>query len=147
MKRGVIAAMSLMLVLEMAACGNKRADDLSHLTSGRLFPLFRLLFAPIRAKVCRCIFRIWFLLLLHSLLLIVWCWGQKPLCVVYDAYAWLRSKLLSPCSVHSESANLLRKLLLPHVRAGHKFQILFVQAQSDLYLLTLASLYISDFIV
>ncbi len=34
-----------------------------------------------------------------------------------------------------------RKLLLPHVRAGHKFQILFVQAQSDLYLLTLASYY------
>ncbi len=27
MKRGVIAAMSLMIVLEMAACGNKRADD------------------------------------------------------------------------------------------------------------------------
>ena len=73
----------------------------------------------------------------------------------YDAYAWLRSfaalAMLRPClrsatvgakqtatgCLAPEFANLLRKLLLPHVRAGHMSQSLFVQAQSALRHLTL----------
>jgi hypothetical protein len=59
----------------------------------------------------------------------------------YDATHCSIAAQFLQCCKYSESANLLRKLLLPHIWAGLKVKTLFVQAQSILTFLPWHHLY------
>jgi hypothetical protein len=56
--------------------------------------------------------------------------GSKGIFPPTDATHCCIATQFSQCCKYSESANLLRKLLLPHIWAGLKVKTLFVQAQS-----------------